>query len=147
MNIEFKAGTFSSKTESIYKRLVTLYNKFEKTETIDKLSTDYVELAKEEKITVAFENDGSTNSNRVNKIEVAVDNIMSLEDEIIRRTGELAGIRRDVFNVISEVKDSKLRTLLTLRYISGKPFKYIAEKLRNSNGDPYDEHHVAHRVF
>ncbi len=54
MNIEFKAGTFSSKTESIYKRLVALYNKFEKTETIDKLSTDYVELAKEEKITVAF---------------------------------------------------------------------------------------------
>lgn len=54
MNIEFKAGAFSSRTENIYKRLVAIYNQFEKTETVDKLSTDYDELAKEEKITVAF---------------------------------------------------------------------------------------------
>lgn len=54
MNIKFKAGAFSSRTENIYKRLVAIYNKFEKTETVDKLSTDYDELAKEEKITVAF---------------------------------------------------------------------------------------------
>lgn len=54
MNIEFKAGAFSSRTESIYKRLVVLYNEFERNENKDKLSKDYDELAKEEKITVAF---------------------------------------------------------------------------------------------
>ena len=54
MNIEFKAGAFSSRTESIYRRLAVLYNKFEKTETIDKLSTDYDKMSKEERITVAF---------------------------------------------------------------------------------------------
>ena len=54
MNIEFKAGSFSSRTETIYKRLIAVYNKFQKSETADKLSTDYDELSKEEKITVAF---------------------------------------------------------------------------------------------
>ena len=54
MDIEFKAGAFSSRTENIYKRLAALYYKFAKNEAVDKLSIDYDELAKEEKITVAF---------------------------------------------------------------------------------------------
>lgn len=99
-----------------------------------------------EKITVTFENDGSTHTNRKNRIETCVDEILMLEDEFIRRSSELAAIRRDVFNVISEVKDSKLRALLTMRYLGCQPFRVIASKLKNTSGETYDEHHIAHRM-
>ena len=100
-----------------------------------------------EKITVAFESDGSASGSRkTDKIESCVAKIIDLEDEIIRRSGELADIRRDVFRVISEVGDSKLRTLLIMRYIGGKPFSKIADAMRNSSGEAYNEHHIAHRM-
>ena len=54
MNIEFKAGAFSSKTEIIYKKLIALYGKFEKSDTQEKLMSSFDELSKEEKITVTF---------------------------------------------------------------------------------------------
>lgn len=100
-----------------------------------------------EKITVSFENDGSASGSRTtDKIETCVAKIIDLEDEIIRRSWELADIRRDVFNVVSDVNDSKLRTLLILHYIGGKPFSKIAEVMHNSSGEPYNEHHVSHRM-
>lgn len=100
-----------------------------------------------EKITVAFESDGGASGTRkTDKIESCVSKIIDLEDEIIKRSGELADIRRDVFRVISEVSDSKLRTLLIMRYIGGKPFGIIAEAMRNGSGEMYTEHHISHRM-
>lgn len=100
-----------------------------------------------ESITVAFENDGGSSGTRsTGKIEACVGKIVDLEDEIIKRSSDLADIRRDVFHVITEVQDSKLRTLLIMRYIGGKSFASIAEIMRNSSGESYNEHHVAHRM-
>ena len=100
-----------------------------------------------ESITVGFENDGSTSgTRRTDKLESCMANIIDLENELIRRSAELAAIQKDVFNVICEVKDSKLRTLLTMRYMGGKPFNVIAETMQNSSGEPYSEHHVSHRM-
>lgn len=100
-----------------------------------------------EKITVSFDNDGGASCTRkTDKLESCVEKIIDLEDEIIRRSGELADIRKSVYNTITAVQDSKLRTLLIMHYIGGKPFRVIAETMHNSNGESYNEHHVAHRM-
>lgn len=111
--------------------------------------TEQIQAQRElaEKITVSFESDGSSpGTRRTDKLEACMANIVDLEDELSRRSAELAAIQKDVFHVICEVKDSKLRTLLTMRYMGGKPFNVIAEIMRNTSGEPYSEHHVAHRM-
>lgn len=54
MNIELKAGQLSSKTESIYKKLTGLYKKYGKNANFEELALTYNDIAKEEKISVAF---------------------------------------------------------------------------------------------
>ena len=80
------------------------------------------------KVTVAFESDGSTQASRssTSKIEACVDRIMETEEKIQIRAGELAEIRNQVYQTIMMVDDSKLRTLLLMRYIGGKSFETIA---------------------
>lgn len=111
--------------------------------------TEQIQAQRElaEKITVSFESDGSSpDTRRTDKLEECMANIVDLEDELSRRSAELAAIQKDVFHVICEVNDSKLRTLLTMRYMGGKPFNVIAETMRNTSGEKYSEHHVAHRM-
>ena len=54
MNIELKAGQLSSKTESIYKKLTEIYKKYGKNANLEKLASTYNDIAKEDKISVAF---------------------------------------------------------------------------------------------
>lgn len=54
MNIELKSGQLSNKTESIYKKLTGLYKKYEKNASFEELASTYNDIAKEEKISVAF---------------------------------------------------------------------------------------------
>lgn len=114
-----------------------------------KTLTEQIALQHElaESITVGFENDGSApGTRRTDKLESCVANIVNLENELMKRREELAAVKKDVFHVIRDVQDSKLRTLLTLRYMGGKTFAEIAEIMRNSSGEPYSEHHVSHRM-
>ncbi len=100
-----------------------------------------------ENITVGFENDGGApGTRRTDKLEAIVSNIVDLENELTERSVQLAAVQKDVYHVICEVKDSRLRTLLTMRYMGGKPFNVIAETMRNTSGEQYSEHHVAHRM-
>ena len=80
-----------------------------------------------EKITVAFDSDGSAPGTRkTDKIEECVERIMESEEKIKARAEELAKIRQEVYDTIAKVQDSKLRTLLFMRYIGNKSFENIS---------------------
>lgn len=98
---------------------------------IETLSEEVVRLRSlAMKVTVAFESDGSAAGSRsTDKLERCVDKIMEAEEKMNGRISELSSIRQTVFDTIMLVPDGKLRTLLLMRYISGKPFEGIATKM------------------
>ena len=94
-----------------------------------------------EKITVAFDSDGSAPGTRkTDKIEECVERIMESEEKIKARAEELAKIRQEVYDTIVKVQDSKLRTLLLMRYIGNKSFESIAYTMH------YTYKHITHNL-
>ncbi len=75
-NTEFKAGAFSSRTESIYKSLITLYEKYDKEENAEKLNSDSIVSLQDEKISVAFVGQYSSGKSTIIKALTGVKDIL-----------------------------------------------------------------------
>ena len=94
-----------------------------------------------EKITVAFDSDGGApGTRRTDKLEECVEKIMESEEKIQARADELARIRQEVYDTIIKVHDSKLRTLLLMRYIGNSTFETIAYTMN------YSYKHITHNL-
>lgn len=94
-----------------------------------------------EKMTVAFDSTGAASGTKSSdKIAVCVEKIIESEDKIKERASNLASLRDEIYNTICSVKDGKLRTLLVMRYISGKSFEAIAASMA------YTYKHITHNL-
>lgn len=63
------------------------------------------------------------------RIQTAVDNICRLEDEINAEIDRLIITRGEINEAIAKVEDERLREVLTLRYIQGKSWEWIAVEM------------------
>jgi predicted transcriptional regulator len=63
------------------------------------------------------------------RIQTAVDNICRLEDEINAEIDRLIITRAEINEAIAKVEDERLREVLTLRYIQGKSWEWIAVEM------------------
>lgn len=63
------------------------------------------------------------------RIQTAVDNICRLEDEINAEIDRLIITRTEINEAIAKVEDERLREVLTLRYIQGKSWEWIAVEM------------------
>lgn len=63
------------------------------------------------------------------RIQTAVDNICRLEDEINAEIDRLIITRVEINEAIAKVEDERLREVLTLRYIQGKSWEWIAVEM------------------
>jgi predicted transcriptional regulator len=63
------------------------------------------------------------------RIQTAVDNICRLEDEINAEIDRLIITRAEINEAIAKVEDERLREVLTLRYIHGKSWEWIAVEM------------------
>ena len=63
------------------------------------------------------------------KMEIAVEKILSLEEEIEETKMELQHLMHEMWKQIQKVADADARDLLTKRYLEFKPWKVVASEL------------------
>lgn len=94
-----------------------------------------------EKTTMSFESDsGAPGTRSTDKLPQVVEKIMQIEDEIAKRTAQLAILRIEVYTTICKVKDNKYRAVLLKRYIGNQSFEKIAYEMG------YNHHYLTHTI-
>ena len=77
------------------------------------------------------------------KMEIAVEKILSLEEEIEETKMELQHLMHEMRKQIQKVADADARDLLTKRYLEFKPWKVVASELDYSVQHIYYLHNKA----
>ena len=77
------------------------------------------------------------------KMEIAVEKILSLEEEIEETKMELQHLMHEMWKQIQKVTDADARDLLTKRYLEFKPWKVVASELDYSVQHIYYLHNKA----
>lgn len=80
------------------------------------------------KITPTLRDMPRSPSSRSNAIQVAVEQIIELENEINDDIDQLTDVRRGILEAIQTVQDERLKLLLEYRYIDGMTWEQIAVK-------------------
>lgn len=92
------------------------------------------ELRKEaQSISISFGESGGNGQPNADKIPRAVEKITEVESRIEARANDLADLREEIYETIQCVQDCKLRTVLTMRYISGMSWEKIAVEMHYSH--------------
>ena len=112
-------------------------------EKLSELSERLLRLrSKAEKVTPTYEEKiGASNpTSNGDKIPSIVEKIMEEEERTADYIKEIAETRKDIESAIYAVTDSKLCTLLMMRYLNGRTFEQISVLMH------YSYLHVVHRL-
>lgn len=102
-------------------------------EAIDDKLTEIAQLrALSTKVSVAFNPDRVQSSGNTDSMSAIVAKIVDMGSEIDADIDKLREIKREIMTVIMDVPNHKQRRILYHRYILGKTWEQIAEKLDNS---------------
>lgn len=86
---------------------------------------------------------GSSSGEISDKVGKTAAKVVDAENEIKEMINRLITLKRTIEKIIGYVEDSKLRQILTLRYINGHTFEKIAEKMGYSSMQIYRLHRKA----
>lgn len=93
-----------------------------------------------EKVTPGYGGEGGSPNLDADKIPRLVEAIIAEEERTSARVIEIETLRKDIETTIYAVRDNTLRTLLIMRYISGRKWESIAATMN------YTFYHVVHRL-
>lgn len=81
-----------------------------------------------ERVTSSF-SDGPKGGEEGNRLEETVERIIAIEKELNREIDEMVDVRREIQAAISSLEDCTLEALMEMRYIGGKTWVEIADRL------------------
>lgn len=98
---------------------------------IERLREEIVQAkALSKKVTVSF--DGTCGSNGEDKLQVAVERIISLQNGLTAQVIRRVNLRKEIECAIQTVQDERLQQLLKYRYINGLTWESIAVNMHYS---------------
>lgn len=81
------------------------------------------------KTTVSFGGAGGTGGNGEDRLQIAVEKIVRLQNRLTQQVIERVRLREQIEDAIASVEDERLRLLLRYRYIEGWTWEHIAVEL------------------